>query len=180
MFAAEVASGALLDRDTIIAAGALSRDEVLAGEWWRLFSAMFLHGGPDHLLGNLLVLYIVGMACEHALGAARTAVVYLASGLCGSALSVAMGPGPSVGASGAIFGVTAAVIVILARHRETFHVRDKRIGAVLAIWAGYQLVIGFALPFVDNFAHLGGLAGGATAAAFLQLDRRFRGSRLHL
>jgi len=168
MFVGEVSSGALVDRETIIAAGALSRDEVLGGAWWRLLSATFLHGGPDHLIGNMLVLYIVGIACEHAFGFARTAAVYVASGLGGSLLSMAMSPGPSVGASGAIFGVAAAVIVVLTRHRDRFHLRDKRIGAVLAVWAGYQLLIGFALPFVDNFGHLGGLAGGAVAAMCLQ------------
>jgi rhomboid protease GluP len=168
MFGWEIAAGALSDREAIIAAGALSRDEVLAGEWWRLIDATFLHGGPDHLIGNMIVLYIVGIACEHALGVARTAVVYFTSGLAGSLLSMAMSPGPSVGASGAIFGVAAAVIVILARYRDRFHVRDKRIGAVLAVWAGYQLLIGFALPYVDNFGHLGGLVGGAVAALLVR------------
>lgn len=78
MFAWELAAGALADRDTIIEAGALVRDRVLAGEWWRILSAMFLHGSVDHVLGNVIVLYIVGMACEHAFGGARTALVYLA------------------------------------------------------------------------------------------------------
>lgn len=168
MFAWEIAAGALSDRDTIIAAGALARDEVRAGEWWRLFSAMFLHGGPDHLIGNMVVLYIVGIACEHALGLARTAFVYVAAGLGGSLLSMAMSPGPSVGASGAIFGVAAAVIVILVRYRDRYHLRDARIGVVLGVWAAYQLLIGFALPFVDNFGHLGGLASGALAALLLR------------
>jgi rhomboid protease GluP len=90
------------------------------------------------------------------------------SGLAGSLLSMSMSQGPSVGASGAIFGVAAAVIVMLVRHRDRFHLRDKRISAVLAIWAGYQLLIGFALPFVDNFGHLGGIAGGVAAAMLLR------------
>jgi len=95
-------------------------------------------------------------------------VVYLMSALTGSLLSMAMGPGPSVGASGAIFGVMAAVVLVLVRYRHRFHVRDKRISAVLAIWAGYQLLIGLALPFVDNFGHLGGIAGGVMAAVLLR------------
>lgn len=168
MFAWEMAAGALSDRDAIIAAGALARDEVIAGEWWRLFSAMFLHGGFDHLLGNMIVLYIVGIACEHALGFARTAFVYFAGGIAGCLLSVAMSPGPSVGASGAIFGVSAAVIVILVRYRDRYHLRDKRIGLVLGVWGAYQLLIGFALPVVDNFGHLGGLAGGALATLLVR------------
>ena len=102
MFAWEIAAGALQNEETITAAGALVRERVAAGEYWRLFSSMFLHGGVDHILGNCIVLYIVGMACEHALGFAQTAAVYFASAIGGSALSVALRPGPSVGASGAI------------------------------------------------------------------------------
>src|SRR5436309_817992 len=102
LFGWELATGALASRDSIVEAGALVRDRVLAGEWWRLESATFLHAGWDHLLGNCLVLYVVGMACEHAFGFVRTAIVYFTSGLAGSFLSAALSPGPSVGASGAI------------------------------------------------------------------------------
>jgi len=84
LFAWELAIGALASRDSIVEAGALVRDRVLAGEWWRLESATFLHAGWDHLLGNCLVLYVVGMACEHAFGFVRTAIVYFTSGLAGS------------------------------------------------------------------------------------------------
>ena len=168
MFGWEIAAGALADRDTIVEAGALVRERVLAGEWWRLMSAMFLHGGVDHVLGNVIVLYIVGLACEHAFGGARTALVYFASGVAGGLLSIAAGPGPSVGASGAIFGVIAAVVVVLYRYQDRFYVRDKRIGFVLLVWAGWQILTGLATPFIDNFAHLGGLAGGALAALALR------------
>ena len=163
MFAWEVSAGALADEDAIVEAGALVRDRVLAGEWWRLVSAMFLHGSVDHILGNVIVLYIVGLACEHAFGGARTVLVYFASGAAGALVSMAAGPGPSVGASGAIFGVIAAVVVVLYRHQDRFYVRDKRIGFVLAVWAGWQILTGLANPLIDNFAHLGGLAGGALA-----------------
>jgi rhomboid protease GluP len=168
MFAWEIAAGALADRDTIIEAGALVRDRVTAGEWWRIVSAMFLHGSVDHVLGNVVVLFIVGMACEHAFGGARTALIYFTSGVTGAFVSMAAGPGPSVGASGAIFGVIAAVIVVLYRHQDRFYVRDKRIGFVLAMWAGWQILTGLASPFIDNFAHLGGLAGGALASLALR------------
>ena len=178
VFAWEVASGAFVDRKalmdmgatavhSVLESGALVRERVLAGEWWRTISAMFLHGGPDHLIGNMVALFVVGMACEHAFGAARTAFVYLGSGITGAALSRAMGPGPSVGASGAIFGVLAAVVAVLYRHQRRFYIRDKRIGFVLAIWAGWQLLTGFMNPFIDNFAHLGGMIGGGAAGLLL-------------
>jgi rhomboid protease GluP len=152
---------------SIIEAGALLRERVLQGEWWRVITATFLHGGFDHLIGNMIVLFIVGMACEHAFGIGRTALIYFTSAIAGSALSMSAGPGPSVGASGAIFGVVGAVVVMLYRHQDRFFVRDKRIGFVLAIWAGWQLLTGFVSPLIDNFAHLGGLAGGAAMALLL-------------
>jgi rhomboid protease GluP len=178
LFGWELAAGALASRETIVEAGALVRDRVLAGEWWRLVSATFLHAGPDHLIGNCLVLYVVGMACEHAFGFVRTAVVYFTSGLAGSLLSAALTPGPSVGASGAIFGVVAAVIVVLYRHQRRFYLRDKRIGFVLLVWAAYQMSTGLLSPYIDNYGHLGGLAGGASAALLLDpslLSGRSRG-----
>jgi rhomboid protease GluP len=175
VFVWEVSAGAFApilestgpDHTNPIMAGALIRERVLAGEWWRMITATFLHGGPDHLIGNMVALFIVGMACEHAFGATRTAAIYFGSGLAGTAFSLATGPGPSVGASGAIFGVLMAVVVMLYRNQKYFFVRDKRIGFVLAAWAGWQLFVGFLSPFIDNFAHLGGMTGGALAALLL-------------
>jgi rhomboid protease GluP len=175
VFAWEIVTGSLLDSKTAIEsghvnpilAGALIREQVLAGEWWRTITATFLHGSPDHLIGNMVALFIVGMACEHAFGSAKTAAIYLGSGLAGSAFSLATGPGPSVGASGAIFGVLMAVVVMLYRNQQYFFVRDKRIGFVLAAWAAWQLFTGLMSPFIDNFAHLGGMTGGAIAALLL-------------
>jgi rhomboid protease GluP len=183
VFAWEIASGVFVTSKemieaglrgaSLIDAGALVQAKVFAGEWWRMVTAMFLHGGFDHIIGNMIVLYIVGMAAEHAFGSTRMLLVYFAGGLAGSALSVLASPGPSVGASGAVFGVLSAVVVTLYRHQKHFYVRDKRIGIVLAAWAGYQLLTGFLTPFVDNFAHLGGILGGALAA--MVLDTRLAG-----
>ncbi|MGH7676527.1 MAG: rhomboid family intramembrane serine protease [Gemmatimonadales bacterium] len=164
VFAWELARGALASEESIVAAGALVRARVLAGEPWRLVTAPFLHGGPDHLIGNLVALYVVGMACEHALGPARAALIYGVSAVVGSGLSTLLSPGPSVGASGAVFGVLAAVVVVLYKHQDRFFVRDKRIGFVLLAWGIYQVTIGFLTPFVDNFAHIGGALGGAGVA----------------
>ncbi|MGH6950733.1 MAG: rhomboid family intramembrane serine protease [Vitreimonas sp.] len=164
VFAWELTSGALASEATIVAAGALVRARVLAGEAWRLVTAPFLHGGPDHLVGNVVALYIVGMACEHAVGPARAALIYGVSAVAGSGLSMLLSPGPSVGASGAVFGVLAAVVVVLYKHQDRFYVRDKRIAFVLLAWGIYQVTIGFLTPFIDNFAHIGGALGGATMA----------------
>lgn len=164
----EFYSGACKSQETIIAAGALYRTNLLQGEYWRLVSAMFLHANFAHLISNCIMLYILGIACEHALGFKQTAVLYFVSGLCGSLLSAAMQPGPSVGASGAIFGVMASVIVFLYKYQKFFFVRDKRISIVLAIYSVYTIGTGFLTPFIDNFAHIGGLLGGATLTLYLQ------------
>ena len=167
VFAWQVMRGTLVDQETITAAGALVRDRVLAGEWWRMLTATALHGGAEHLIGNGISLYILGMATEHAFGARRFAGIYLASGLGGSAVSMLVGPGPSVGASGAIFGVMGALIAYLIKHQDRFYVRDKRIGVVLLAWACWILMEGFLTPFVDNGAHLGGLMVGLLTGLFV-------------
>ncbi len=164
IFAWQLQSGALASRESIIAAGALVRDHVMRGEWWRIMSATMLHGSGQHLVSNVVSLYILGMATEHAYGARRMLLMYLASAIAGSLLSMAMSDGPSVGASGAIFGLMGAVIVLFWRYRGELLVRDKRIGVVIAGWALLTLLSGLMVPMIDNAAHLGGLIGGALAA----------------
>jgi rhomboid protease GluP len=164
VFVWQSTTGAFDSEAGIVDAGALVRSRVLEGESWRMFSATLLHGGFDHLFGNCVALYILGMAGEHALGAWRVLVLYVGSGLAGSLASVLAGPGPSVGASGAICGLMGAVVLILYRYRRVYHVRDKEIGLVLAGWAAYTILMGALSPRIDNWAHLGGLVGGAALA----------------
>jgi rhomboid protease GluP len=165
VFVWQLASNALDTEAGIVDAGALVRNRVLEGEHWRMVSATLLHGGFDHLFGNCVALYILGLAGEHALGAWRVLVIYVASGLAGSLASVLTGPGPSVGASGAICGLMGAVVLILYKYRRVYHVRDKEIALVLAGWAAYTILIGAIDPRIDNWAHLGGLLGGALVAS---------------
>jgi rhomboid protease GluP len=168
IFVGEVRLGALDSKESIIAMGALARDRVVAGEYWRLLTAPLLHGGAEHLIGNGIALYILGMVCEAAFGPVQFVVLYVLSGLAGSLVSIVMTPGPSVGASGAIFGLQGAAIVLLRRERERLLVRDRRVGFVLLIWAIYSIAGGLTDPFLDNGAHIGGALGGALI-----------GSRLH-
>ncbi|MGQ0715259.1 MAG: rhomboid family intramembrane serine protease [Gemmatimonadaceae bacterium] len=164
VFAWELSVEALKDQPSIIAAGALVRERVVQGEWWRLLSATLLHGGVEHLIGNAVSLYILGMASEHAYGTRSMLLVYLVSGVAGSLLSVANGPGPSVGASGAIFGLMGAVLVLFWKHHDDLLVRDKRIGVVIAVWAAFTIATGFVTPMIDNAGHVGGLLGGMMTA----------------
>jgi rhomboid protease GluP len=168
-FMAELGDGSLTTAGAgLVGEYALVRDEVLAGAWWRMLTAAFLHGSPSHLIGNGVSLYILGMACEHALGTRRMVAAYLVAALGGSVLSMALYPGPSVGASGAIFGLMGAIVILLRRQREVLYVRDGRIGVVVAAWAGYTFLLGAMNPMIDNGAHLGGFVAGALVAMVLR------------
>lgn len=166
-FCVQAARGGLTDLNTLRALGALDPALVERGEVWRLLSATFLHGEFDHVLGNVIMLYVLGLGCEHAFGRSQFLALYVASGLCGSLLSLTGGR-VSVGASGAIFGLAGALVATLWRHRARLHVRDRRIGLLLAVWAAYQLFIGAVLPQVDNRAHLGGLLCGSVLGLVLR------------
>ena len=168
VFIWELRTGALGNANAIIRAGALSRTRVFAGDHWRLLTAGFLHGSFEHLIGNCVSLYILGMACEHGLGTMKTALVYVAALLAGSAASITQHAGPSVGASGAIFGIMGAVVVMFIRWRHVFHLRDGRVGVVVLAWAGWTLFLGQSDPVVDNAAHVGGFVAGAVLALGLR------------
>lgn len=164
IFVVEVAAGALQSRGAIVAMGALVRDGVAAGQYWRMLSATLLHGGPDHLVGNAIALFILGMLCEHAFGRGQFVVLYVLSGVAGSVVSLVTSAGPSVGASGAIFGLQGASIVLFRRYRDRLLMRDRRIGFVLLVWALYTIGTGLMDPFIDNGAHVGGALAGALIA----------------
>ncbi|MBI1848084.1 MAG: rhomboid family intramembrane serine protease [Candidatus Rokubacteria bacterium] len=163
----ESARGMLSSARAIVDAGALDRASVMAGQVWRLFTATLLHGGGDHLFGNAVALYVLGMVCEHAFGRRQFFVLYVLSGLAGSLVSLLVSPGPSVGASGAIFGLQGAAIVLFRQHRDRLLVRDRRIGLVLIVWALYTIATGFGAEYVDNGAHLGGFLGGLLVGRWL-------------
>jgi len=164
IFLVEVAVEVLDSPEAFLLAGALSREAVLQGEWWRLVSAIFLHGGVEHLVGNAVALFVLGMVCEHAFGRGQFVVLFVVAGIAGSIVSMLTSPGPSVGASGAIFGLQGAAIVLFRRHRERLLVRDRRIGVVLIVWGLYTIAQGILTPYVDNGAHVGGFIAGALLA----------------
>jgi len=160
IFAAELGLEVLESSEALLFVGALSRDAVMQGEWWRLVTAIFLHGGVDHILGNGIALFVLGMVCEHAFGRAQLAWLFVATGIAGSVVSMLTSAGPSVGASGAIFGLQGAAVILFHRHRERLLLRDRRVGIVLVAWAVYTIATGLLTPYVDNGAHVGGFLAG--------------------
>lgn len=167
-FIVEILLGSLKSKEAIISIGALYRPLVLKGEWWRIFSSMFLHGGFDHLLGNCIVLYILGMVCEYAYGVKQFILLYFLSGISGAIFSLLTHTKPVVGASGAIFGLLSCSAFFFYKYKDKLILKDKRIGFVLASWGIYGILSGFFVPFIDNFAHIGGALGGILVGNFLK------------
>ena len=134
---------------------------VLKGEWWRLFTAMFLHAGMTHLLMNMFSLYIIGRGAEMYFDTKSYLSIYLFSGLLGGLASLYMHPvSVGIGASGAIFGVFGALAGFFLAHRERIAAHSKAFMKDFAIIIGINLVIGFSIPSVDVSAHLAGLVVG--------------------
>lgn len=133
----------------------------LGGEWWRLLTAAFLHLSILHILFNMYVLYLIGPELEALFGHVRFLIVYLLAAVGGSIASFAFGPFlvPSAGASGAIFGLMAALIV-------AGHSLRRDVTQVIVL-LGVNIVIGFLVPNIDWRAHLGGAVVGAAAAAVM-------------
>lgn len=149
--------------DTLIVWGANFGPLTAGGEWWRLLSAIFIHGGLLHVTLNLWALFDAGGLVERLFGRTAFAGLYLASGLCGSLAGLVWNPERtvSVGASGAVFGVLGMLLAFLATHRHLIPgsvLRALRNSAM--VFVGYSLVFGFIQPGIDNAAHLGGLAAG--------------------
>ena len=145
----------------------------LDGEWWRLFTSMWLHGGLIHVAANMYGLWGFGRITERIYGRGRYLVLYLVTGLASSLASVAWHSEPtvSVGASGAIFGVVGALVWPFYRKRlqlphAVMSAMLRNIGTVIVI----NLIIGASIPVIDNAAHVGGLiAGLLLGAVFVEL-----------
>jgi membrane associated rhomboid family serine protease len=139
---------------------------VSEGEYWRLLSAAFLHYGPLHLGMNMLVLWFIGPALEDYLGHGRYLLLYLVSGLAGSAGALIASPNSlTVGASGAIWGLMGAAVVLEARRIYVFG--GQAMGLVVL-----NLALTFLIPGVSIGGHIGGGIGGALCVlAFIYLRR---------
>ena len=134
---------------------------IQAGEYWRLVTAAFLHGGILHLGCNMIGLWNLGQFLEMTYGARRFLIIYVGSALAGSIGSFLGTMGPAVGASGAIFGLLGAGLVFSLRYRKSFPDGvGMSIFRQLLFWVVLFLVIGFSVRIVDNSGHIGGLLGG--------------------
>lgn len=160
----------------VLALGWKENELIFAGQWWRLISAMFLHGNLVHIFFNLYALYALGPETERIYGTGRFLATYFLAGLAGSIASYAFSAYPSVGASGAVFGLFGALGVFFYLTRHVTGEMGRRQLQSMAFVIIINLFIGFSVSGIDNFAHLGGLAGGALAgyllAPRLDIDQR--------
>ena len=154
---------------TIYLHGVLFGPLVEQGDWWRLVTAAFLHYGPVHLILNMVGLYWFGSLLEERIGSGRYLMLYLVSGLAGSAGALLWPNGfltPTVGASGAIFGILGAGLV-LERQRD-YVFGGSALGVILI-----NFVLTFSISSISKGGHIGGLVGGIVCA--LGLTRFGRG-----
>src|SRR5262245_16368668 len=151
-------SGSLFEKGALFISVPFYPGGLADGEWWRLITAAFLHGGLVHLGLNMLVLWFVGAPVEQAIGRGRFLALYIVSGLAGSAGALLLDPhAVTVGASGAIFGILGAALVLEAQ--GSLVLGGQAFGLIAV-----NLVLTFVLGSTANISiggHLGGLAGGA-------------------
>lgn len=162
-------TGSTLENEVLIRWGALYTPYVEAGEYGRLFTAMFLHAGIEHLLNNMLMLCVLGSVLEPLLGRVKYLLLYLLGGLAGNLVSYlfyekAGETVTSVGASGAVFAVMGGLIFVIIRNKG--RVANLSLMQML-VMLGFSLYFGFVATNVANTAHLAGLAAGFLLAALL-------------
>lgn len=161
-----VMSGSILSivsisQEVLVELGAKYNAGIASGQYYRLITCMFLHGGIVHIALNMYALYAIGPLVERVYGKVKYLLIYFIGGVSASLLSYIMSPTISIGASGAIFALLGACLVLAVKMK-------RRIGkgffnniiTVIVI----NLVLGLSLPDIDNFGHVGGLLGGIVTA----------------
>jgi rhomboid protease GluP len=149
------------NQDVLIELGAKYNELISKGEYYRLITSMFLHGGLLHLAVNMYSLYSIGPLIERIYGKVKYLSVYFISGIIASVFSYIFSDSVSIGASGAIFGLLGTTLVFAIKMRNNLGKGFlKNVASVIVI----NLFIGFSLPNIDNYAHLGGLIGGIIMA----------------
>ena len=150
---------------------------IQGGEYYRLFTCMFLHFGIYHIANNMLVLFVLGQRLEPVVGKIKFILIYLLGGLGGNIFSFIMEMksadyAVSAGASGAVFAVMGAMLYVVIRN----HGRIQDISVrQMVIMAGFSLYFGFTSTGVDNAAHIGGMVCGFILAAVLYHPGNFSG-----
>lgn len=140
--------------------GAKQASLIRLGQYWRLITPVFLHASLAHIAFNMYALARFGSGLEARFGHVRFALLYFSAGFAGNVLSFLLTPGTSLGASTAVFGLLAAEGVFLYQNRSLLRqYAAQALGNILFL-AAINLFLGFSSSGIDNWGHIGGLAGG--------------------
>lgn len=152
------------------------------GEVYRLFTSMFLHFGIEHLVNNMLVLFVLGSRLEQVIGKLRFLFIYLAGGMAGNIFSLILELrnqefSVSAGASGAVFAVMGAMIYVVIRNKGWLGDLSMR---QILVMAAFSLYFGFTSSGVDNAAHIGGMIAGFVLAVLIWHPRKKRDQQMEI
>jgi rhomboid protease GluP len=153
--------------DLIVNFGAKVNRLILNGQYWRLISPIFLHANLLHVLVNCYSLFVLGNIVERIYGHLKYAVIYFMAGIFGSIASFIFSIQPSVGASGAIFGLLGALVYYGVEEPKIF---KKYFGYSVVITIIMNIVLTFSIPGIDYSAHLGGMVGGFLTAYAIKVN----------
>ncbi len=165
-------SGNLLDSNinVLVFLGAKVNYLIAQGEYYRLVTCMFLHGGLVHLAFNMYALYSLGPFIEKVYGKVKYLVIYFLAGIMSSIFSYMFSSSVSIGASGAIFGLFGAALVFALKMKD--RIGKGFITNIMSVIL-INLFMGFSMSNVDNFGHLGGLVGGSVITLLLGIGKEY-------
>ncbi|SKA83891.1 rhomboid protease GluP [Clostridium sp. USBA 49] len=154
------------DINVLIHLGAKYNPYIRQGQFYRLITCMFLHGGIVHLVLNMYSLYSIGPLVEKLYGKIKYIIIYFVSGIMSSLFSFMFSQGVSIGASGAIFGLLGTIFVFAIKMKEIVG-KDFLRNITSVIIA--NLILGLTISNIDNFGHLGGIIGGIISGYLLYI-----------
>jgi len=179
VFVIETLAGGSENEQVLVNLGANVGPLVTTGDYWRLFTANFLHIGLLHIAFNLYALYIVGTEVEMFYGPWRFLVIYLLSGLSGAIASYAFTYGLSAGASTAVFGLIGTLVALFTRNRAVFGEMSRTRLSNLIVVIAINVFYGLSVSYIDMWGHIGGFIGGFVLGwllcPFYQIETRTDG-----
>lgn len=164
-FLLQLLSKYALGYDLAVGLGAKANDAIRAGQLWRFFTPMLLHGSILHIGFNMYALNVFGTGLERRYGHGRFLLLYILSGFAGAVFSFLFTSAYSIGASGAIFGLVGAEGIFLFQNRKLFGSRARGALNNVIFIVAINLVLGLQ-PGIDNWGHIGGMLGGLIFAWF--------------
>ena len=163
----QIGTQSLFGQDIPASIGVKDNTLIMQGQFWRLFTPIFLHGSILHIAFNMYALFYIGSTIERFYGRARYLALFLLSGFAGNVISFMFSPYQSLGSSTSIFGLLGAEGVLIFQNRQIFGPIARRELSQVVIIAVVNLIIGLTPgSAIDNWGHIGGLVGGTLFAWF--------------